>query len=243
MIPKTIHFCWLSNEPYPLIVRYCMRRWRQLLPDYTFKLWDTGSFNVSSVAWVKEAYERKKYAFAADYIRAYALYKEGGFYLDSDILLQQGLDNLLDNDFVSCVECYYDVTGRMSDCGLQAAFLGSIPGHPYLRDVLDYYEPRHFISADGSLNTMTIAPEIYANIALDYGFAQKDEKQCLKNGMCIYPSTFCAPNRDVAGRQSVAIHLCEHSWHDNVWYKRIAHRFRGFSRMIRIYISAWLQGR
>lgn len=241
MIPRTIHFCWLSNEPYPLIVRYCMQQWHQLLPGYSFKLWNTESFDIEKVAWVKEACECRKYAFAADYIRAYALYVEGGFYLDSDILLKRNLDDLLENDFVSCVECYYDAAGKISDCGLQAAFMGSRAGHPYLRDVLDYYEARHFITGNGSLDTTIIAPEIYATIAGNYGFVQKDEKQILKDGMCIFPSTVCAPNRDVAGKQAVAIHLCEHSWHDTSWHKRMAHKFRGLSRMLRIYLSAWLE--
>ena len=43
------------------------------------------NFDVDSVAFVKEACNLKKWAFACDYIRAYALYHEGGIYLDSDV--------------------------------------------------------------------------------------------------------------------------------------------------------------
>ena len=31
----------------------------------------------------------KKYAFAADYVRLYALYTEGGIYLDTDVLVPE----------------------------------------------------------------------------------------------------------------------------------------------------------
>lgn len=33
----------------------------------------------------KTSFRKKKYAFAADYIRLYALATEGGIYLDSDV--------------------------------------------------------------------------------------------------------------------------------------------------------------
>ena len=39
----------------------------------------------SSSRWVSEAFDNKKYAFAADYIRLYALYHYGGIYLDMDV--------------------------------------------------------------------------------------------------------------------------------------------------------------
>lgn len=29
MIPKIIHFCWLSNDPYPKEIRQCMDSWKK----------------------------------------------------------------------------------------------------------------------------------------------------------------------------------------------------------------------
>lgn len=87
MIPKVIHFCWLSCDKYPSKIRYCINSWKEKLPDYEIRLWDLSRFDIDSSVWCKEAFEMKKYAFAADYIRCYALYKEGGIYLDSDVEL------------------------------------------------------------------------------------------------------------------------------------------------------------
>lgn len=50
--------------------------------------------------WVRQAYERKKYAFAADYIRLYALVTEGGIYLDSDVEVLKTFDDLLHLPFL-----------------------------------------------------------------------------------------------------------------------------------------------
>ena len=95
MIPKVIHFCWLSGDKYPSKIRYCINSWKEKLPDYEIRLWDLSRFDIDSSVWCKEAFEMKKYAFAADYIRCYALYKEGGIYLDSDVELLRSFDDLL----------------------------------------------------------------------------------------------------------------------------------------------------
>lgn len=55
------------------------------------KKWDKKAFDIHSVKWVEDAYAQKKWAFCADYIRAYALFTEGGFYLDSDVIVNKNL--------------------------------------------------------------------------------------------------------------------------------------------------------
>lgn len=95
MIPKKIHFCWLSGDEFPPFIRHCIDTWKQVLPDYELVLWNTKRFDINSVPWVKEAFEAKKYAFAADYIRLYSVYTEGGIYLDSDVEVLKRFDDLL----------------------------------------------------------------------------------------------------------------------------------------------------
>lgn len=29
MIPKVIHFCWLSNDPFPLSIQKCIDSWKK----------------------------------------------------------------------------------------------------------------------------------------------------------------------------------------------------------------------
>ena len=96
MIPKIIHFCWLSNDPYPKEIRQCMDSWKKVMPDYEIKLWNMETFDVSSApVYVQEAVKARKWAFAADYIRMYALYTEGGIYLDSDVKILKRFDDFL----------------------------------------------------------------------------------------------------------------------------------------------------
>ena len=85
MIPKIIHYCWLSKDPIPKDMQMFIDGWYEKLPDYEFMLWDFNRFDIHSSQWVKEAFSKKKYAFAADYIRLYALYNYGGIYMDMDV--------------------------------------------------------------------------------------------------------------------------------------------------------------
>ena len=69
MIPKIIHYCWLSKDPIPKDMQMFIDGWYEKLPDYEFMLWDFNRFDIHSSQWVKEAFSKKKYAFAADYMR------------------------------------------------------------------------------------------------------------------------------------------------------------------------------
>ena len=104
MIPKVIHLCWLSGDPYPPMIQSCIETWKKYCPDYDIMLWDTKQFNVNSIPWTKQAFEAKKFAFAADYIRLYAVYNYGGIYLDSDVEVLKSFDDVLELPYFVCQE-------------------------------------------------------------------------------------------------------------------------------------------
>ena len=95
MIPKIIHYCWLSSAPIPKSLQICMNTWKKVLPDYEYMLWNFDRFPKTKSKWVSDAFDNKKYAFAADYIRLYALYNYGGIYLDSDVTVYKSFNELL----------------------------------------------------------------------------------------------------------------------------------------------------
>ena len=85
MIPKIIHYIWFGGKPFPDKIIKCIDSWKKYLPEYEFRLWNEESFDVNSSIFTKQAYENKKWAFVSDYVRVYALYNYGGWYLDTDI--------------------------------------------------------------------------------------------------------------------------------------------------------------
>ena len=231
MIPKTIHYCWLSDEPFPRKIRRCMATWQKTHPDYTIKRWSTKNFDVESIPYVKEAFEARKWAFAADYIRMYALYTEGGIYLDSDVVLLKRFDDFLDNSFFSSMEyhtaqiekCgtmqYIDAEGRrtadkyIEGIQIQSAVMGAEKGCPFVKKVMDWYADKHFVNEDGSIATNVLSPYIYARVAEGMGFLYKDIDQQLPGRIHIYPSETFAGNKHEVTPNSYATHLCAHSWH------------------------------
>lgn len=161
MIPKIIHYCWLSGDPYPELIRKCLDTWNEHLKDYEIWLWDKERFDIESVVWTKEAYECKKYAFAADYIRLFALYNYGGIYLDSDVTVYKSFDDLLDRpyfigeDYMHCFE---------------PAIIGAEKGCIWIRDVLERYEKRHFIKNDGSQDLRGLPYVFFDQLSTRYSF-------------------------------------------------------------------------
>jgi len=233
IIPRKIHYCWLSGENIPDETIKCIETWKEIMPEYELVLWDKNKFDINSIVFVQEACSVKKWAFAADYIRLYSLYTEGGIYLDSDVIIKKSFDKFLCNHFFTSLEYIkgavirdnafelLDENGMIKDpkdriftrgIGIQAAVMGGIKGHPFLKLCLDWYQDKHFILPDGSYYNKIIAPAIYADVMIEYGFRYKDELQKLRDNIVVYPSYVFAGTIWSAEKESYAIHSCKGSW-------------------------------
>ncbi|GAA4892407.1 glycosyltransferase [Flaviramulus aquimarinus] len=216
MIPKIIHFCWLSGDDYPELIKKCMESWKTKLPDYEFVLWDTKKFDINATLWTKQAFDKKKYAFAADYIRLYAVYKYGGIYLDTDVEVLKKFD-----DFLSLP--YF--IGNQYDGFPEAAIFGAEKNADWLQECLKYYKNRSFVKEDGSLDTVVL-PEIMQSqikktktIAL---MTPSDIKNISKtiinnNTLYLFPSEYFSPknfktNKILKTKNSYTIHHYDSAW-------------------------------
>lgn len=95
MITKTIHYCWFGRGELPEKAKQCIESWKNFCPDYEIKEWNEDNFDMNSCAYVKEAYEAKKWAFVSDYARFEILYKYGGLYFDTDVELVKSFDDIV----------------------------------------------------------------------------------------------------------------------------------------------------
>ena len=96
-IPKIIHYVWVGGNPKSKDIQRCMKTWKKHLKDYEIIEWNENNFDINSNKFVKQAYEAKKWAYVSDYIRAYAIYNYGGIYLDTDVIVLDNLEELLEN--------------------------------------------------------------------------------------------------------------------------------------------------
>lgn len=236
-IPKTIHLCWFSGDKFPAKIQKCIDSWKAILPDFRIKLWTREMAEAIGNTFINEALSVHKWAFAADVVRLYALYTDGGVYMDSDILLINRFDEFMDKSAVLFQEYYpkvvqntneghLDSYGKnillgqpVSGVGIQAAFMISQPKQPLIKAFLDIYEDLHFILPDGSFNTYPVAPARYAMAIEKYGYRYTDTEQVVLQGT-IYPSCYVAGHRSVQTSSSFAVHLVAHSWRPkSIWQK------------------------
>lgn len=190
MIPKIIHFCWLSDDPYPEKIHRCMDSWKKNLPDYEFIHWNFERFPRGKSLWVDQAFDRHKYAFAADYIRAYALYNYGGIYLDTDVEVLKSFDDLLDLP--------YFLGKENSPAGIEAAAMGFEKGHSLMKCVLESFAGQGFIKSDGNFNLELMPDRIRRCIDTNFSLREiaiKSEFQDNADTINIFPRDYFSPKR------------------------------------------------
>lgn len=182
MIPKKIHYCWFGKGKMPKKALNCIKSWKKYCKDYELVLWDEESFDINSNAYVKEAYENRKFAFVTDYVRLYALYTQGGVYMDTDVEVIKPLDEFLSNKAFSGFESNeYVPTGIMA----------SEKELPIFKELLDYYNDRHFIDKDGNMD-ITTNVIIITNILKEHGLKCDNKLQTVAD-FTLYPYDYFCP--------------------------------------------------
>ena len=161
-IPKIIHYCWLSSDPMPKELQQYMSTWKDKLPGYEFMKWDFKRFPKTQSEWVSEAFDMKKYAFACDYIRLYAVYNYGGIYMDMDMEVIKAFDDLLNRDYFFAVE-------RPKQNYIEAGCFGAKPKNDFLGKCLEHYKDRKFIMENDEFD-MTPLPHIMKDVMQKYQF-------------------------------------------------------------------------
>jgi len=137
MIPKKIHYVWFSEE-MPIKTQDYIAGWKRILPDYELIRWNADNFDISKYKWVEQAVANKKWAFATDYIRFWAVYNYGGIYLDADVELLRPFGN-------EFMELPYFLGMEKTKGIIEAAIFGAEAGTNWLKDCLNYYEQRNFV--------------------------------------------------------------------------------------------------
>lgn len=246
IIPQIIHICWFSKDPYPVEIKFCMDSWKRILPDYRIRLWTIEDALALNYNYVNEALAEKKWAFAADVVRVYAIYSEGGVYMDSDVFLKKRFDEFMTDEFVTFHECKWYEFQRIESrtlneeapFGLQAAFMIGEKGNSFCRLILNYYRSVHFVNKDKSLN-MRVAPYIYADIVEKYGFKYQNKTQYLESiNVTVYESKFFASQKQCTSDECFGIHRISHSWksvEEYPYLKRLEKKIRHSYKVCRYY--------
>ncbi len=201
MIPKIIHYCWFGRGEMPQLAKDCIASWHKFMPDWEYKLWNEDNFDVNTTPYTKEAYEAKKYAFVSDYVRLYALFTEGGVYLDTDVEVLKPLDDLL------TLHAFAGFEGSKY-LPLGTCVMASRANGEWVSEQLGFYENRHFIIDNDKMDLTTNVQFISAKMR-EQGFVQNGKEQDYKD-LHIFSVDYFSPRQTTGEYFHTANTCCDH---------------------------------
>lgn len=229
MIPKIIHLCWFSHDPYPVEIKVCLDSWKRLIPDFEVKVWNYEKAKAIGCDYIDEALEAHQWAFAADAVRFYAVLTEGGVYMDSDIFLYKRFDEFMQEKVFTT---FMTEEGE-TKTGLQAAFFMAPQGDSYCQQVWDYYKNHHFKNEDGSFNK-TISPIIMEQIAKALCFDMHNRETQLLDGLHVHPTTYLLPRKKYPRTEKTfAEHRIYGSWRKRKLSRQIDLKFSHYMHVMK----------
>ena len=187
LIPKVIHYCWFGRGEMPELVERCIASWHTYMPDWDFRLWSEDNFDVNiAPRYVQEAYDAKKFAFVSDYVRLWALEREGGVYLDTDVEVLRSFDPLLnDTAFIGLEESKALLPGT--------CVMGCEAHCEWVKDMLTTYDNARFICEDGTMD-MTTNVQRLGKRMVEGGLKHERKIQYLPQwGLRVYTHDYFSP--------------------------------------------------
>ncbi len=213
MIPKKIHYVWVGGGAKSDDIKRCMATWKNHLKDYKIIEWNESNFDISSNPFLEAAYKAKKWAYVSDYIRAKVIYDHGGIYLDTDVLILDNFDKFLNHRaFVGFENPNFPFT----------AVFGAEAGHPFIKEMLNYYDKLDSYSFDFKSNNTISVSDILIN---SFGCKTGNEFQTLREDIAVYPDNIlCNPSKE-----SVSVHVFTGTWLDEK--KPLARKINKFLKL------------
>lgn len=201
MIPKKIHYCWFGQGEMPQLAKDCIASWHKFMPDWEYKLWNEDNFDFNAVPYTKEAYEARKFAFVSDYVRLWALEREGGLYMDVDFEVYKPFDDLLHLDAFAGFE-------GSKHSPVMMGVVASRADGVWVKEMLEAYRDRHFVKPDGSFDMTTNVQFISAKMS-EGGFVQNGVEQDYKD-LHVFPVEYFCPRLTTGEYIRTENTYCEH---------------------------------
>ena len=205
---KYIHYCWFGGKPLPKLAKKCIRSWKKHLPDFEIIEWTEDNVDLNECLFIKEAYENKKWAFVADYVRTKALNEMGGIYFDTDMEVIKDITSFLDKEtFLGVEDTGFVAVGVWYEKH-KKSFLTT--------ELLKKYKSFNGFDVD-KMSELSI-PKLISEILSKYGFKNgSNEIQVLRDSIYIYPRDYFYPysynwENNVFTDNTCMIHYYDASW-------------------------------
>lgn len=225
MIPKIIHYCWFGKSKKDKSVLSFIETWKNMNQDFEIIEWNESNFDVHVNAYVREAYEAKKWAFVSDYVRLYALYHYGGIYLDTDVEVIKPFDQFRN------ARAFIGAESQFSMC---TATIGAEKNSPMIKEIMESYEDKHFLE-NGKMDTVPNSQRIFQILSDQHQYVYSNQNIQQLDVCVVYPQEFFSPincytlQEDITER-TVSIHRYAGTWKNS----RVKLKDKGMAFLTRI---------
>ena len=194
-IPKIIHYCWFGGKKLPKEAIKCIDSWKKYFPDYEIREWNESNFDVNCCDYVREAYQKKKWAFVSDYARFDILYKCGGIYFDTDVeVISPMYDIVNKGPFVGLESGTIEDLFNRNDIAKINPGLGmaSLPNSILFKEIINGYNKKHFIKENGDIDISYTVCHYVTDIIKKCDIEDVDG-YAYSIGFYIYPKEYFCP--------------------------------------------------
>ena len=206
-LSKVIHYCWFGENPLPALAKKCIKSWKKYLPDYEIKEWNEKNFDINICPFVKEAYEKKKWAFVSDYARLYALYQEGGIYFDTDMEVIKNIDFLKDKDLF---------IGYEANKIIAAGVIGvKEKENKYIKEILDFYNSQTGFHEQGMFQISI--PKVITKIFSKYDKRVEGKIEIIDEKIYVYPEDYFYPINYNYSKKIYTNNTCMVHYYNATW--------------------------
>ena len=208
-IPRILHSVWMGGGPKSDVVKKSMQSWKTYCSDYQVMEWSEDNVDLENTCeYVKQAYEKKKWAFVSDYVRLKALYEYGGIYMDTDMEVLRNIDEFLTYDGFVCAESHHTVC---------TAIIAAKPHAEWVKELLDEYQHISFVKEDNSLDTLPNTKRLQRYLEKKYSYHWADTVQELEEGFMIFPQKYFSPLNCFTGVLNLTDNTYTFHHYDNTW--------------------------
>lgn len=209
MIPKVIHYCWFGNNPLDDTAKKCINSWRNFFPNYQIRCWNEENFDICQIDFMKDAYEKGKWAFVSDVARILVIYKYGGVYFDTDVEVVAPYDDIFSEAPKGYLGCEF--SGQINT-GLGFA---AEQGDPFLAELIKEYKGLDFNKHEKDLSAIT-CPVITTKLMEQKGFKSSGTKQGFQDYI-VYPEEYFSPMNYETGKMCITSHTHSIHWYGASW--------------------------
>lgn len=208
-----------------------MESWRRVLAGYQIKEWNETNSPIDG-AYARAAYARGLWAKLSNYIRLYALYEEGGIYLDTDVEVIKDFSPLLRAD------CFVGFQQAEEEADwVNNAVLGARPGHPFLRCCLGLT-----VEAFARRGEFLRSPTVTTTVLKEWGLRGYGLQEV--RGVMVYPTEYFYPypwfgkfSPECISEETYCVHYWEGTWCRKKGVQKAFSPFRMMKRAVRAIIA------